>query len=102
VRASAVIAALSFATSRLFWSQTAITEVYTLNALFGAGLLVLTLGVVRDMGRGNSAIRNRVLVTLLLGLGFGNHTTLGLTATPFGVWVLWLVWRQRGWRGVFD
>lgn len=102
MRGSAVIAALSFATSRLFWSQTAITEVYTLNALFGAALLVLTLGVIRDMGRGNLAIGNRVLVALLFGLGLGNHTTLGLAATPFAIWVLWLVWQQKGWRGVFD
>ena len=102
VRASAVIAALAFATSRLFWSQSTITEVYTLNALFGAALLVLTLGVISDLRRGKTAIRNRVLMTLLLGLGLGNHTTLGLAATPFGVWVLWLVWKQQGWRGVFD
>ncbi len=102
MRASAVIAALAFATSRLFWSQSTITEVHTLNALFGAMLLVLTLGVVRDLSQGKSAIRRRVLMTLLLGLGLGNHTTLGLAAAPFGVWVLWLVWKQQRWRGVFD
>ncbi len=102
MRASAVIAALAFATSRLFWSQSTITEVYTLNALFGAVLLVLTLGVVRDLSQGKSAIRGRVLMTLLLGLGLGNHTTLGLAAAPFGVWILWLVWKQQRWRGVFD
>lgn len=102
MRVSAVIAGLAFATSRLFWSQSTITEVYTLNALFGAVLLVLTLGVIRDMGRGGAAIRSRVLMTLLLGLGLGNHTTLGLAATPFGIWVLWVVWKQQGWRGVFD
>jgi hypothetical protein len=76
--------------------------VHTLNALFGAVLLVLTLGVVRDLSQGKSAIRGRVLMTLLLGLGLGNHTTLGLAAAPFGVWILWLVWKQQRWRGVFD
>ena len=29
-----------------FWTQNTITEVYSLNALFGAVLLVLTLGVI--------------------------------------------------------
>jgi hypothetical protein len=102
LQASAVIAALSFATSRLFWSQSTITEVYTLNALFGAVLLVLALGVVRDLNDGRSAIKNRTVMTLLLGLGLGNHTTLGLAAAPFGIWVLWLIWKQQRWRGVLD
>lgn len=102
VYVSAVIAAVSFATSRLYWSQTTITEVYTLNALFGAVLLVLALGVVGDLKAGRLAIGNRVLMALLLGLGLGNHTTLGLAAAPFGLWVLWLVWGRQGWRGVFD
>ncbi len=102
MRASAIIATLAFATSRLFWSQSTITEVYTLTALFGVLLLVLTLGVVNDLSQGRPSIRNRVLMALLLGLGLGNHTTLGLAATPFGIWVLFLVWKQQGWRGVFD
>lgn len=102
VRTSALIAALAFGTSRLFWSQTTITEVYTLNALFGSVLLVLELRVIRDLAEGRSTIRNRTLLTLLLGVGLGNHTTLGLAAAPFGVWVLWLVWQRFGWRGVLD
>jgi hypothetical protein len=103
VRAAALIAALSFATSRLFWSQATITEVYTFNALFGAVLLVLALGTVRDLPEGRSSgIRNRTLMALLLGVGLGNHTTLGMAAAPFGVWVLWMVWKNAGWRGVFD
>ena len=102
IGASAVIAALAFATSRLFWSQSTITEVYTLNALFGAVLLVLALGVIKDLSQGKLAVRNRVLMTLLLGLGLGNHTTLGLAGTPFGIWVLWLLWQKHGWRAVLD
>ncbi len=102
VRASALIAALAFATSRLFWTQSTITEVYTLNALFGAALLMLTLGVVQDLAGGRASIKNRTLTTLLLGVGLGNHTTLGLAAAPFGVWVLWIVWSKLGWRGVLD
>jgi hypothetical protein len=102
VRASAVVAALAFATSRVFWSQSTITEVHTLNALFGAALLVLALGVVRDISESKSMIRTRVLMTFLLGFGLGNHTTLGIAATPFALWVLWLVWKSFGWRGVLD
>jgi len=102
VRASAVIAALAFGTSRLFWTQNTITEVYSLNALFGAVLLVLTLGVIQEVRSGGTAIRNRVRMAFLLGIGLGNHTTRGLAATPFGIWVLWLVWQQQRWRGVLD
>jgi hypothetical protein len=43
-----------------------------------------------------------VLLAFLLGIGLGNHTTLGLAATPFGIWVLWVVWQQQRWRGVLD
>ena len=102
VTVAALIAALAFGTSRLFWSQATVTEVYTLNTLFASSLLVLTLGVVRDLDRGSSSIRNRTLLAVLLGVGLGNHTTLGLLGAPFGVWVMWLVWRRFGWRGVFD
>lgn len=102
VRASAVVAALAFGSSRLFWTQNTITEVYSLNALFGAVLLVLTLGVIQEVRSGGTAIRNRVLLALLLGIGLGNHTTLGLAATPFGIWVLWAVWQRERWRGVLD
>jgi len=97
-----VVAALAFGTSRLFWTQNTITEVYSLNALFGAVLLVLTLGVIQEVRSGGTAIRNRVLMAFLLGTGLGNHTTLGLAATPFGIWVLWVVWQQQRWRGVLD
>ncbi|MDG0867197.1 protein O-mannosyl-transferase family [Candidatus Lucifugimonas marina] len=102
VTAAALVAALAFGTSRLFWSQATVTEVYTLNTLFASSLLVLTLGVVRDVEMGRSSIRNRVLLAVLLGVGLGNHTTLGLVGAPFGVWVTWLVWGKFGWRGVFD
>jgi len=102
VRASAVVSALAFGTSQLFWTQNTITEVYSLNALFGAVLLVLTLGVIQEIRSGGTAIRNRVLLTFLLGVGLGNHTTLGLAATPFGIWILWMVWQQQRWRGVLD
>lgn len=102
VRAAALVAAFAFATSRLFWSQATVTEVYTLNALFGSVLLFLVLGVVNDLAAGKSSIKNRTLLALLLGVGLGNHTTLGLAAAPFGMWVLWLVWQRYNWRGVFD
>jgi hypothetical protein len=102
VVASAVVAALAFATSQLFWMQNTITEVYSLNALFGAVLLVMVLGVLEELRARNLAIRNRVFLALLFGVGLGNHTTLGLAATPFGIWILWVVWQRYGWRGVFD
>lgn len=63
-------AALMFAFSPLFWSQAVIAEVYALNALFVAVLIVLGLWAGRPPG----------LLSLVFGLGLGNHLSLLLLA----------------------
>lgn len=99
---AAVLAALAFATSRLFWSQSTITEVYTLNALFASVLLLLGLKIVEQVRNGEPATRLKVVAALVFGIGLGNHTTLGLMAAPFGIWILWLIWKNERWRGVLE
>ena len=68
-----LIAALAYGVSPLVWSQAVITEVYSLNALFVAAVLLLLLpdaGVLPI----KPATLDR-LSGLLLGLALGNHVT---------------------------
>lgn len=89
---SAFLGSIVFATTPLFWSQAVMTEVYTLNTLFVASLLVLTFDLVL---RENT---KRVSVSLdksdaikiasfgfILGLGLGNHLTLLAIGLPLGL-----------------
>ncbi|MBC8264883.1 MAG: DUF2723 domain-containing protein, partial [Anaerolineales bacterium] len=57
-RAASLLAALTFAFSRTFWSQAVIAEVYTLNAFFVAFVLYLLLEV-RDWRFSRSRIPSR-------------------------------------------
>lgn len=76
---AAFIGAAAFAVSPLPWSQSIIGEVYSLNALFTGGILLLTL-------RWSQEPRARfwvlALTIFLLGLGLGNHLTLLFVALP--------------------
>ncbi|MCF6284835.1 MAG: DUF2723 domain-containing protein [Candidatus Hydrogenedentes bacterium] len=82
-RGAAALGALCFATSRAFWEQSVIAEVYTLSTLFMALLLYLCL-------RGFSEEHPARLygTALLIGIGTGVHSTLVLLL-PF--WLLLLV-----------
>ena len=105
VRGAALVAALAFAFCREFWSQANIAEVYALNALFFALLLLILLSARSRRAEGRSDAVLRVCGGLLLGIGLGNHLTLGLAIAPFVVWAmltprrgasrwrLWLDWR---------
>ena len=77
--AAAIIASLSFAVSPLLWSQSVIAEVYSLNALFTGGVMLLTLQWLKNPGAG---VLPLFTVALLLGFGLGNHLTLALVAFP--------------------
>lgn len=84
-RVAAFFAALIFAFSRVFWEQALIAEVYTLNTLFIALLLLIGL-------RGFREDRPAPLfaMALLAGVGTGVHNTL-ILLVPF--WAL-LAWHQ--------
>jgi len=70
---AATAGSLAFAVGNIFWSQAVIAEVYTLNALFVAAI-VLVLLLWRD------ARRDRYLLAaaFLVGLSLTNHVTSSL------------------------
>ena len=79
VSAAAIVAAASFAFSPLLWSQSVIAEVYSLNALFIGGVMLLALRWSKDPGAGFWPL---IAAGLLVGLGLGNHLTLAFVAIP--------------------
>jgi hypothetical protein len=85
---AALVAALTFAFSRLFWSQAIITEVYALNSLFVALLLWLALRV----RAGSSGPLGWLWLTA--GLALGNHLLVA-AVLPL---VLALIWPAYWWQ----
>jgi hypothetical protein len=85
---AAIVAALTFAFSRLFWSQAIITEVYALNSLFVALLLWLALRV----RAGSSSHMGWLCLTA--GLALGNHLLVA-AVLPLVLALIWpAYWRQ--------
>jgi len=92
--AAAVAAALLFATSYTFWSQSIIAEVYALHALFVALTLWLVLRWAERPGVGRLT-----LFFAAYALGFGNHLSMILLAPGFTIFLL--ASAPRGWRSMF-
>ena len=87
------------ATTPLFWSQAVITEVYTLNSLFVAALILIAahLALRSPSERERKPQYTTVLLSLfglLLGLSVGNHLTVLAVAVPMLFWL----WTALGWR----
>ncbi len=82
-RAASLLAALTFAFSRTFWSQAVIAEVYTLNAFFVA--LVLYLLLKRISKSANQQINGTAFV---YGLSLTNHLTMALLAPGIAIYAL--------------
>ena len=80
---AATAGSLAFAVGNIFWSQAVIAEVYTLNALFVAAV-VLVLLLWRD------ARRDRYLLAaaFVMGLSLTNHVTSGLLLPTAALFVL--------------
>ncbi len=91
---AAATGALAFGVSQTFWSQATLAEVYTLNAVFIA-LVLLTLLVWRDTRRD----RYLLAAAFLVGLSLTHHLTSGLLLTA-GLAFVFLVDRGklRDWR----
>ena len=85
-RAVAALAALCLASSRVFWSQAVVAEVYPLNAAFATAILFMLI-VGQDAG---SSTRRRWLCALaaLYGLSLTHHLTMVILAPAIalGVW----------------
>jgi 4-amino-4-deoxy-L-arabinose transferase-like glycosyltransferase len=78
---AATAGALAFAVGNIFWSQAVIAEVYTLNALFVAAIVLVLL-----LWRNTRRDRYLLAAAFLMGLSLTNHVTSGLllpTATLF-------------------
>lgn len=73
----ALIAALAFGVSDVFWSQAIIADVYSLNALLFFAGLALCLTYIH---RPHPALVS--VIALVLGLGLSNHWPLFLLAAP--------------------
>ena len=98
--AAAFLGAITLATAPLFWSQAVITEVYALNSLFIAALLLLATHLVlrpsTERERNWRHVSYKLgAFALLLGLGLGNHLTLLAVAVPLIYWIgATLGWRK--------
>lgn len=93
--AAAFVTALAFAASNLHWSQSTITEVYTLNAMFVSLFIWLALIGKAQIERGGTALGVRAALAVLLGISFGNHVTVSFVAVPFGIWIYWPLIRSN-------
>ncbi len=79
--AAALIGAAALTVSPVFWSQATLAEVYTLNAAFVAGILLL-------LARGIKQAKDLMVLAFLFGLSLTHHrtTALLLPAVAFYLW----------------
>ena len=79
----AVVGALALAFAPIFWSQSIVTEVYSLNALFAAVIAAIALSWLWELrvGRSTSMVKP-LLLSFIFGVGMGNHLTLAAIAMP--------------------
>jgi Flp pilus assembly protein TadD len=91
----AIVASLSFASSRIFWQQAVIAEKYTLNAFFLGLLIFILLKWQESIRNTQNAIRILYLFSFLLGLSFCHHfqTIFVVPAALFFISVV--LWQNR-------
>ena len=79
--AAALIGAFALAVAPVFWSQATLAEVYTLNAAFVAGILLLLVRRIKQVG-------SLMTLAFLFGLSQTHHrtTALLLPAIAFYLW----------------
>jgi hypothetical protein len=82
--AAAVVAAALFALSPLVWTYAAGAEVFPLNNLFAAALVLLALLWSRSRSP-----RVAYACAATFGLGLANHQTLLFYGAPIVLWILW-------------
>jgi hypothetical protein len=92
---AALVAALTWAVSPIFWGQAVVTEVYALNALLVVVLLWLLWRWREAVDAGGRGRRWLIGAGVTLGLGLGNHLTLLLLLPGAAVW-LWSGQRAAG------
>ena len=82
---SAYVGAMCLAVAPIFWSQSIITEVHTLNTFFLALITFLLLRWNATKGEPSYLLP---LSSLALGIGLGNHMTLLLLILPMAYCIL--------------
>jgi len=70
-----VLASVLLATAPLFWSQSVIVEVYTLNIFFIALAVIWFFLALKYSKKANHHIFPLILLAWVCGLGLGNHVT---------------------------
>ena len=87
-RLAASVAGMSLGLSPVFWSQSIIAEVYTLNAFFA---FLLLFGILRaaNGAAGNMTTGRWSALALLYGFSLANHWPLMLLLTPAYAILLW-------------
>jgi len=80
----ATIGSVIITTAPLFWANSLITEVYTLNTVFVSLLILLSLKITEE----NTKHKKLFLIFgLLSGIGIGNHLTLIFISAPLILWI---------------
>lgn len=90
--AAGVLAALVFGFAPNVWTYAVVTEVFALNNLFIAGLLLLAVEYRRAVERGPPTIRRLATAAFVAGIALTNQHTSVLFVLPV---VLWVFWRER-------
>ena len=90
-RLPAYFAAFALGVSPVFWSQSIIAEVYTLNTFFLLVLVYLALKACPVAAEGSVTTRPRLIpwLALIFGLSLSNHWPLMLLVAPAFVVLLW-------------
>ncbi len=91
-RVAASMAGLAFGWSEVFWSQSIIAEVYSLNAFLFFLMLTLMMQIRRAPGQAVWLSRN---IALCFGLGLSNHWPLFVLSSPLVIAMLWPWDRSR-------
>ncbi|MGB5931756.1 MAG: DUF2723 domain-containing protein, partial [Anaerolineae bacterium] len=101
-RLPALLGALVFAVSPVFWSQAVMAEVYTLNSAFVALTLFLLLRLKEAVDEGKEASLHPL--ALAYGFSLTHHRTMVLLAPAMVAFILWidrgLFKRGREWAGL--
>lgn len=93
-RLPATLAALALGLSPVFWSQSIIAEVYTLNTFFLLVLVLLGLQLCPVAGDSAPSTQGRAILpwmAFVFGLSLSNHWPLMLLVAPAFVILLWPV-----------
>lgn len=91
------VAAIALGLSPVFWSQSIIAEVYTLNTFFAFGLMHAALRACPPHACGEAAAKGNAslaAMALLFGLSLSNHWPLMLLVAPGLAILLWPLRRE--------